>query len=132
MKLEFLSYSEKEFKAEDVIRIYKDAGWWQERNEQDIDKMLKNEISVGAWSNYMLIGFTRAVTDGQFRAYVEDVVIHSDFQKTGIGTKLVSRLLAEISHIDVISLFCEEKLIPFYEKNNFKSSRSQFVLHRKG
>ncbi|SEM20953.1 Acetyltransferase (GNAT) domain-containing protein [Mesobacillus persicus] len=132
MKLEFLSSSEREIKATDVIRLYKDAGWWEERTEPDIDKMLKKEISVGAWNHQTLIGFARAVTDGQFRAYVEDVVIHSDFQKTGIGTKLVSKLLDELSHIDVISLFCEEKLIPFYEKNNFKSSKSQFVLHRKG
>ncbi|WP_429991975.1 GNAT family N-acetyltransferase [Metabacillus fastidiosus] len=78
-----------------------------------------------------LIGFARSVSNGKFRAYIEDVVIHSEFQKTGIGTKLVSKLLEELSHIDVISLFCEEYLIPFYKNNNFNYSKSQFVMHRK-
>lgn len=44
---------------------------------------------------------------------------------------LVSKLLDELANIDVISLFCEENLIPFYAKNHFKFSKSQFVMHRK-
>jgi ribosomal protein S18 acetylase RimI-like enzyme len=87
---------------------------WKERKEKDLENMLKREVSVGAWKDNDLIGFARAVTDGNFRAYIEDVVILSQYQKLGIGNKLVSRLLEELSHIDIISLFCEEELIPFY------------------
>jgi N-acetylglutamate synthase-like GNAT family acetyltransferase len=126
-----MSFSEKPIKAFEIKKLYDDAGWWEERKEQDIENMLKGEISVGAWNGDVLIGFARAVTDGKFRAYIEDVVIHNEYQKQGTGLKLVSRLLDELSHIDIISLFCEEELIPFYEKNSFKFSKSQFVLHRK-
>ena len=108
--------------------LYKNAGWWEERKEQDIEKMLKQDISIGVWN---LIGFARAVSDGKFRAYVEDVVIHNEFQQTGLGAKLVSKLLDELSHIDIISLFCGEDLTSFYEKHDFKWSQSQYVLHRK-
>jgi len=93
--------------------------------------MLKQNISIGVWIDDNLVGFARAVSDGKFRAYIEDVVIHNEFQKAGIGTKLVSKLLDELSHIDVISLFCGEGLISFYEKNNFKFSKSQYVMHKK-
>jgi len=48
-----------------------------------------------------------------------------------MGTKLVSKLLDELSHIDTISLFCGEDLISFYEKHKLKLSQSQYVLHRK-
>ncbi|MEO4054733.1 GNAT family N-acetyltransferase [Solibacillus sp. CAU 1738] len=113
------------------MKLYNDAGWWEERQEQDIENMLRDVLSVGAWIGDTLIGFARAVTDGKFRAYIEDVVIHSSYHAEGIGTKLVSKLLDELSHIDVISLFCEEYLIPFYEKNNFRYSKSQFIMHRK-
>jgi ribosomal protein S18 acetylase RimI-like enzyme len=126
-----LSFSEKVIKASDVSRLYQDAGWRNDRFEEDIEVMLNNEQSVGAWEDDTLIGFARAVTDGKFRAYIEDVVIHSAYRMEGIGEKLMSKMLAELSHIDVISLFCEEHLIPFYEKNKFKSSKSQFVMHRK-
>ena len=131
MKVEIVSFSEKPIKATELITLYSSAGWWEERNAEDIEIMLKQVISVGAWRNNVLIGFARAVSDHKFRAYIEDVVIHKDFQKSGIGTKLVSKLLNELSHIDVISLFCEKNLIPFYEKNNFKYSKSQLVMHKK-
>ncbi|WP_175991643.1 GNAT family N-acetyltransferase [Bacillus sp. Marseille-Q1617] len=127
-----MSVSERPIKAAELMNLYKDAGWWEERKEMDVQGMLVQQTnSVGAWRNNVLIGFARAVTDGVFRAYIEDVVIQSEFQKSGIGIKLVSRLLDELSHIDVISLFCEEDLLPFYEKSKFKVSKSQFVMHRK-
>jgi ribosomal protein S18 acetylase RimI-like enzyme len=131
MQIELFSFTEKRIKAIDLINLYKNAGWWDERQEQDIKKMLCQVPNVGAWRGDSLIGFARAVTDGKFRAYIEDVVIHRSYQKEGIGTDLVSKLLEELTHIDVISLFCEEHLIPFYEKNRFKRSKSQFVMHRK-
>lgn len=131
MNIKFLSFSERSFKGTELMKLYKDAGWWEERKMQDIEKMLKQDISIGAWIDDNLIGFARAISDGKFRAYIEDVVIHNEFQNTGIGTELVSKLLNELTHIDVISLFCGEDLISFYEKNNFRYSKSQYVLHRK-
>lgn len=131
MKIEIASFGDRPIKAEDVMTLYKDAGWWEERQEQEIEEMLRSVQSVGAWRGDTLVGFARAVSDGKFRAYIEDVVIHSLDREEGIGTQLVSKLLAELSHIDVISLFCKEQLIPFYEKNHFKRSNSQFVMHRK-
>jgi ribosomal protein S18 acetylase RimI-like enzyme len=131
LTIEILSFSEKVIKASNVIRLYQDAGWWHDRLEEDIEEMLNNAQSVGVWEDETLIGFARAVSDGKFRAYIEDVLIHSSYRKEGIGEKLVSKLLAELSHIDVISLFCEEHLIPFYEKNQFKYSKLQFVMHKK-
>lgn len=131
LTVDILSYIERPIKANELMRLYSNVGWWEERKEQDIDTMLRKETTVGAWKDDVLIGFARAVSDGKFRAYIEDVVIHNEFQKLGIGTKLVSGLLEELAHIDVISLFCEEDLIPFYEKSNFRYSKSQFVMHKK-
>jgi ribosomal protein S18 acetylase RimI-like enzyme len=131
LTVEIWSFTEKRIKANELKELYNNAGWWVERKEQEIDKMLEQDVSVGAWKDDELIGFARAISDGKFRAYLEDVVIHTNYQKSGIGTKLVSHLLDELAHIDVISLFCENGLIPFYEKHNFKYSKSQFVMHRK-
>lgn len=129
--IEFFTYVEKPFQAKALMELYRDVNWWEERKEQDVNRVLKSGISVGAWNNNELIGFARAVSDGKFRAYIEDVVLHSEWRHSGIGKELVSKLLGELGHIDVISLFCGEHLIDFYKKNGFKPSRSQFVLHHK-
>ncbi len=131
MRVEFYSYAEKPINAMSLIKLYKQEEWWEERKEENIEEMLHNVISIGAWNDDVLIGFARAVSDGDFRAYIEDVMVDSSYQKSRIGTKLVSKLLDETSHIDVVSLFCEESLIPFYERNNFKLSKSQLVMHRR-
>ncbi|WP_053368064.1 GNAT family N-acetyltransferase [Bacillus sp. FJAT-27245] len=130
MNVEILTYSDKPIKAADVMLLYRDAGWWPKRAEGDIELMLANGQSVGAWDGEALVGFARAVTDGRFRAYIEDVVIETSHQRDGIGAELVSKLLDGLAHIDVISLFCEPHLLPFYEKNNFRQSKSQQVMHK--
>ncbi|MDP5274897.1 GNAT family N-acetyltransferase [Chengkuizengella axinellae] len=113
------------------MKLYQNAGWWSERNEQDINLVLKSAIYVGAWQNDELVGFARAITDGKFRAYIEDVVVHTDIQREGIGLKLINELMNQLSHIDIVSLFSREDLISFYEENGFKSSKSQIVMHAK-
>lgn len=131
MSVTIKNFTDKPIEAQLLMKLYKDAGWWKEREEQEISQVLKSGISVGAWNDGELIGFARAVSDGKFRAYIEDVVIHTSFQRSGIGKELVRELVNELSHIDVVSLFCEEHLIPFYEENGFKLSKSQLVMHAK-
>jgi len=127
--VEINSYDERVIPAKSVIRLYQDVGWWEDRKESEIEDILERTISVGAWIDDELVGFARAVTDGKFRAYVEDVVVHHQYRRKDIGTQIIKRLLHELEHIDIISLFCDETLIPFYESEGFRSSSSQYVLH---
>ncbi|MBO1625611.1 GNAT family N-acetyltransferase [Bacillus arachidis] len=115
--------------AKKVKLLYNSVGWWPERDEEDISKMLENSIAIGVWKEKQLIGFARAVTDGVFRAYIEDVVVHNSVRNKGIGEKMMTILLHELAHIDIVSLFCEEKLIKFYGKQQFKATK-QIVMHR--
>ncbi|MGI2328486.1 GNAT family N-acetyltransferase [Planococcus sp. YIM B11945] len=131
MNAKILSHADRPIKASELMNLYQDAGWWPERSEKDIENMLKRDVSMGVWSEGRLIGFARAITDGKFRAYIEGVVVHSECKKSGIGTELMEKLVEELTHIDVISLFCGEELIPFYEQNKFKPNNSQVVMHRK-
>lgn len=131
MNIKYLTYNEKPISAKLLKELYKDACWWEEREGKDIEQILKLGISVGAWEGQKLIGFARAVSDGKFRAYVEDVVVYKGHQKIGVGKEIVSKLMNELSDIDVVSLFCEEQFIDFYRDNGFKPSKSQFVMHKK-
>lgn len=131
MNIEYLTYNQKPISAKALMELYKDACWWEERKEKDIEQILKLSISVGAWEGQRLIGFARAVSDGKFRAYVEDVIVYKGHQKNGVGKEIVSKLMNELSDIDVVSLFCEKELMDFYKDNGFKPSKSQFVMHKK-
>ncbi|MER7521377.1 GNAT family N-acetyltransferase [Streptomyces sp. NPDC126499] len=69
---------------------------------QDKEDKLNKVLTLGAWKDESLIGLVRAVSDGNFRAYIEDIVIDSLYFKEGVGIKLVSKLLKELSCNDFI------------------------------
>ncbi len=118
-------------RAQAVRALYANAGWWPERQEQEITQVLDSGPAVGAWDGELLVGFARAVSDHHFRAYIEDVIIHSDYRSLGVGRLLLTKLMEALEHVDIVSLFCEPELIPFYEQNGFKFISSQRVMHWK-
>ena len=75
--------------------------------------MLKNSIAIGVWEENELVGFARVVSDGIFEHTLK-MLSYMSVRNKGIGEKMLTMLLEEISHIHIVSLFCGEKLIKFY------------------
>ncbi|GHO56792.1 GNAT family N-acetyltransferase [Ktedonobacter robiniae] len=113
-----------------VRELYTSVEWWPERTEEQIAQVLASDVAVGAWDGERLVGFARVVSDHIFHAYIEDVMIHPTYQRRGIGQLLVSRLLEALPNVKTITLFCQEKLLPFYEIQGFRAFPSQVVMHR--
>lgn len=76
-------------------------------------------VHVGAWRAGHLIGYARAVSDGVFRAFIEDVIVSSRYRGSGLGSRLVDTLLAELEGIQEVKLSCVPDLVPFYERFGF-------------
>lgn len=68
-------------------------GWWPERTLESIEKLLRTSIYACAWAGDELIGFCRAVSDGVFRAYIDDVAVKEHFQRRSIGTELINNVI---------------------------------------
>jgi ribosomal protein S18 acetylase RimI-like enzyme len=77
-----------------VRELYVTVGWWPERQEQEIAYVLDADLAVGAWDGDRLVGFARAVSDGRFHAYIDDVLVYPDYQREGLGSLLLTELLA--------------------------------------
>ena len=73
---------------------------------------------VTAWDGPRLVGFARAFTDGAFLAYVNDVAVHPDYQRHGVGTELVKRLLA--GKKTAFILHADPPLHAFYRRLGFE------------
>ncbi|GAB1157085.1 GNAT family N-acetyltransferase [Paenibacillus illinoisensis] len=123
-------HTEKQISPSELMSLYHDAAWWPDRDNDGILKLLSSGIALGAWEDDVLVGFSRAISDGVFRAYIEDVVVLSSYRNKGIGKLIIERLLDELKDIDVISLFCSEDLAGFYEETGFKKTK-QIVMHYK-
>ena len=130
MRYEILSHSVKPIDPRQLKKLYNSVDWWPERSVEDIEKILDDKC-YAAWLDGKMIGFVRYISDGHFRAYVEDAVVLPEYQNKGIGQQLMKESLKNFKNIDVISLFCEEKLVPFYERSGFKPNKKQLVMHKK-
>lgn len=74
-----------------------------------------------------VIGLVRCVTDGQSICYLQDILIDPNHQRSGIGTSLVNRILAEYKDVRQVVLMTdsEEKQLKFYEKLGFKEIKNE-------
>ena len=124
------SHEERAMDPTAVLALYAAVNWpWVNRQPTFLTTILATAPALGAWDETRLVGFARAVTDGHFRAYIEDVAVHPDYQRQGIGRRLIAALLTQLVHIDTISLFCQAELAPFYTDLGFRQRGNQLVLH---
>uniref|UniRef100_A0A061S221 Histone acetyltransferase n=1 Tax=Tetraselmis sp. GSL018 TaxID=582737 RepID=A0A061S221_9CHLO len=68
-----------------------------------------------------LVGFARATSDGALTATIWDVAVHPCWQRSGIGTGLIERLLTGLvsDGIPHITLYAEPHAVELYERLGF-------------
>ena len=117
-------------RPEAVVDLYMDAGWWEEGWSEDvIPAMVANSFRfVALFDGSELVGMGRALSDGVSDAYIQDIVVRTDYRGQGWGQKIVSRLVKELraAGIDWIGLVGAPGTKAFYEKLGF-SEMPQFV-----
>jgi spermidine synthase len=110
--------------AKQIIGLYKMGGWWGE-NGDDTD--LVNRIVKGSHcflittESKQIVGMGRALSDGASDAYIQDVIVHNQFRKQGIGTKITEMLMTDLeaSGLKWIGLIAESGSHPFYTQMGF-------------
>jgi ribosomal protein S18 acetylase RimI-like enzyme len=81
---------------DEIVELYKAAGWWQESREARavIPTMIRGSLSfmVARSIEGRIIGMARVISDGHSDAYIQDVVVLPDYRGRGVGRELVRRL----------------------------------------
>ncbi len=112
----------------------KTAHWAQERRVEDWAIAIANSKPVvTAWDGDRLIGFSRAVSDGIYRATIWDVVIDPDYQGAGLGRKLVETALMHphVNRVEKVYLVTTHQQ-SFYERIGFeRNTNTTMVLHNR-
>ena len=64
-------------------------------------------------------------------AYIEDIVIHNNYRKQGLGKKIIDELIniSIQSNCYKIILDCNEKNVNFYQNSGFKQKEIQMVKY---
>ena len=121
-----INYKENvQIDKKDLDYLYSSVGWIAYTNDLD---NLKNAIDkslsvITAWDNDKLIGLIRVIGDGYTILYIQDILVHSDFQNKSIGTQLMTKILSKYKDVRQKALLTEDAsdVRHFYEKFGFTS-----------
>ena len=61
-----------------------------------------------------VVGYVTALSDGKQAAFIPLLEVLPDYQRRGIGTELMNRMLKTLDHIPAIDLMCDRQLQKFY------------------
>jgi N-acetylglutamate synthase-like GNAT family acetyltransferase len=106
------------------------AFWARDRKLDDLEIALAHSNPVATvWDGKQLIGCGRATSDGIYRAMIWDVVIHPDYQGSGLGRKLVETLLSHpcLNRVERIYLMTTYQK-DFYKRIGFQENQSTTLV----
>ena len=102
------------------------VGWGRIMNFTAAASALEQSVTgvVALNENSEVIGMGRIVGDGAIYFYLQDLVVVPEYQKCGIGTAILNRLLDYITskapERSFIGLFSVPEAIDFYRKFSFE------------
>ena len=114
-----------QYEEEEILPLYASVGW---TNYCRHPEMLRNAFAgslciLGAYEDEKLIGLIRAVGDGHSILFIQDLLVHPDFQRRGIGSALMGEMLTRYDQVYQIQLTTDntEKTKVFYRSQGFRT-----------
>lgn len=111
------------FRQTEVLELYRSVGWSAYYDHPEVlKKAFDNSLcAFAAWDGECLVGLIRAVGDGASVVFVQDILVRPEYQRRGIGTRLIARLLERYEHVRQLHLLTDDRpdTVGFYKAVGF-------------
>lgn len=114
-----------ELDVDTYLQLRQSVQWKQLTKEQATKALAHSLYTVAAYEGDMPVGMGRIVGDGVVICYVQDLVVHPEYQGMGIGSKVLGKLIEYVKSIRLedtemmLCLMCAKGREKFYEKHDF-------------
>ena len=120
--------------AEQAVDLYKRSTLGERRpvhNIQTFEAMLKNaNLTITAWDGEKLIGISRSLTDFAYVAYLADLAVDQQYQRSGIGKQLIEETKVRLGTECMIVLLAAPKANEYYEHIGFEHNPRAWTLKK--
>ena len=110
--------------AEQAIDLYKRSTLGERRpidNIQTFEAMIKHaNLTITAWCGEKLVGISRTLTDFAYVAYLADLAVDQEYQRSGIGKQLIEETKTRLGPQCMIVLLAAPKANEYYEHIGFE------------
>ncbi|WP_077624134.1 GNAT family N-acetyltransferase [Sediminibacillus massiliensis] len=118
---------------QELAEVFKSSGI--KRPHQDVKRLSsmieKANLIITARENGTLIGVGRALTDFVYCCYLSDLAVHRDYQKSGVGRKILDKVREEIGEQTALVLLSAPGAMEYYPKVEFQKAENAFLIPRK-
>ena len=112
-----------DFDLEDITGLYEAVGWVNYTARAGLlkDAYEHSLCVLGAYCGDCLIGIIRAVGDGVSVILVQDLIVHPEYQRQGVGTRLLRSVMERYKTVYQMELLTDdtEKTAAFYRSAGF-------------
>ena len=110
---------------EQIIDLYDSVGWSAyTKDPKSLKKAFENSTyCLVAMDQQKVVGISRSISDLVSIHYLQDILVHPDYQKRGIGRKVLTHLLEYFGEVRTHMILTddEQKQLRFYESMGYKN-----------
>ena len=100
----------------EVVNLYRANNWSSaEKPEQLLPALRNSHTLITARVSGLLVGIANAISNGHLVVYYPHMLVHPDFQRRGIGRKMVAALNSIYGHFHQQMLTADGEAIEFYK-----------------
>ena len=116
-----MNYIENMPVAAKAIADLREAVGWNRMEKSLSNPAMSSYYYIVACDSERLVGYVDCVSNGVTDAYIQDLMVHPDYQGQGVGTELMNRMIARLKEkqIYMISVLYDEPLRSFYRRFGF-------------
>ena len=116
----------------EVIRVFDSSGI--KRPTHDVPRIARmfaaSNLVISAWSEGVLVGVARALTDHGYCCYLSDLAVDKRFQKQGVGKELIQQLRSLIGDEVSLILLAAPSVVSYYPRLGFEKIDNGFIVRR--
>ena len=117
-----IRYNEtRDLPLEGLLALYRANGWSSAEKPELLHKALLASHSLAtAWDGNRLVGLGNTISDGHLVVYYPHLLVLPEYQRRGIGRRLVQMLMGHYDGFHQHMLVADGRAIEFYRKCGFE------------
>jgi len=94
---------------------------WPRMQEDLSNPRMTSFYHIAAYDGSRLVAFVDCVSNGVTDAYIQDLMVHPDHQRMGLGRELMQAMIAHLKQegIFIVSVLYDESLRDYYRQFGF-------------
>ena len=114
-----ITYVENIKNKREFNKLYEAVGWGRREDHIVEEGLSKTLFSISAYDEGEIVGYGRLLGDETMFIYIQDIMVHPDYQKQKIGTTIMNKLLDKISEYKITSPELRVYVGPDHNKEDF-------------